>query len=190
MVQIDEYFAELKQVLDRLDRTQISRSVTRLHEARRNGRQVFIMGNGGSSTTATHFVCDLAKNTRTPTQPHFRVIGLSDNVAILSAYANDEGYDNIFACQLANLVEADDVVVGISTSGRSRNVLNAIALANSEQATTIGLTGCDAGELGSMVDIHLHVPTDCIEQVEDIHLILEHIIIRTLREMDSEAGNL
>lgn len=186
MVRIDEYFAELRRVLDRLDKVQITKSITRLHEARKNGRQVFIMGNGGSSSTATHFVCDLAKNTRTPTQRHFRVIGLSDNVAVLSAYANDEGYDNIFACQLANLVEPGDVVVAISTSGRSRNVLNAIALANSAKATTIGFTGCDAGELGPMVDIHLHVPSDCIEQVEDVHLMLEHVITKTLREMATE----
>lgn len=179
---VHSYISTIKETLDQLHTDAINDVIAVLHEARKVQRQIFIMGNGGSASTASHFVCDLAKNTRKPDWPHFRVIGLADNMAILSAYANDEGYENVFAQQLANLVQPDDVVIGISTSGKSPNVLRAIELANKAEATTIGFTGFDAGVLGHMVDLHLHVPSDCIEQVEDIHLILEHLITKALRE--------
>lgn len=183
MERVQSYITKLKETLDRLDRSAIDQTISLLHDARLNGRQVFIMGNGGSASTASHFVCDLAKNTRKAGVPHFRAIGLSDNIALLSAYANDEGYENVFSQQLDNLVRREDVVIGISTSGRSPNVLKAIELAGRKGAVTVGFTGFDAGELGSMVDIHVHVPSDCIEHVEDIHLMLEHLIVKALREM-------
>jgi D-sedoheptulose 7-phosphate isomerase len=146
------------------------------------GRQVFIMGNGGSASTATHFVCDLAKNTRRDGWPHYKVIGLSDNMAIFSAYANDEGYENVFSQQLANLVMPDDLVIAISASGNSGNVLNAISFAKSQGAITIGFTGFDGGRLALLVDINLHVNSNIIEHVEDIHLMLEHMIVKSLKE--------
>ncbi len=177
------YFDEMKAVLDRIDREPIYAAIDVLHQARMDGKQVFIMGNGGSASTASHMVCDLAKNTRRSDWPHYKVIGLADNMAILSAYGNDDGYDNVFRLQLANLMNPGDVVVAISTSGNSPNVLRAVELANEDGATVIGMTGFGAGKLGPMVDIHLHVPSDCIEQVEDIHLMLEHLITKALREM-------
>lgn len=177
------YFDEMKATLDRLDPEPIDAAIAALHQARLDGRQIFTLGNGGSASTATHMVCDLAKNTRQPGWPHYKVIGLSDNWAIFSAYGNDDGYENVFALQLANLVQPDDIVVAISTSGNSPNVLRAVELANQRGALTIGMTGFNAGKLGDMVDIHLHVPSDCIEQVEDIHLMLEHLITKALREM-------
>ena len=179
------YFDEMKAVLDRIDRDPIHAAIDALHRARMDGKQVFIMGNGGSASTASHMVCDLAKNTRRADWPHYKVIGLADNMAIFSAYGNDDGYDNVFRLQLANLLNPDDVVVAISTSGNSPNVLRAVELANERGATVIGMTGFGAGKLGPMVDIHLHVPSDCIEQVEDIHLMLEHLITKALREMTS-----
>ena len=180
---IEWYFDEMKAVLDRIDRAPIQEAIDVLHQARIDGRQVFIMGNGGSASTASHMVCDLAKNTRQPDWPHYKVIGLADNMAIFSAYGNDDGYDNVFRLQLANLLNPGDVVVAISTSGNSPNVLRAVELANERGATVIGMTGFGAGKLGPMVDVHLHVPSDCIEQVEDIHLMLEHLITKALREM-------
>jgi D-sedoheptulose 7-phosphate isomerase len=140
------------------------------------------MGNGGSASTASHFVCDLAKNTRHEGLPHFRVIGLTDNMAIFSAYANDEGYESVFAQQLANLVQPKDVVIAISASGNSQNVLNAIEEAQKHDAFTIGFTGFDGGRLGQMVNINIHVKSNIIEHVEDIHLMLEHIIVKTIKE--------
>jgi D-sedoheptulose 7-phosphate isomerase len=180
---IEQYFDQMKVVLDRMDRGPISAAISALHQARVEGRQIFIMGNGGSASTATHMVCDLAKNTRHGNWPHYKVIGLSDNMALFSAYANDDGYENVFALQLANLLNPGDLVVAISTSGNSPNVLRAVDSACERGATVIGMTGFNAGRLGALADIHLHVPSDCIELVEDVHLMLEHLITKALREM-------
>ncbi len=182
MEQIKSYIATLTETIHQLPIDQIARVVETLQAARTNGRQVFIMGNGGSASTASHFVCDLAKNTRRPGLPHFRVIGLTDNMEIFSAYANDEGYENVFAAQLANLVEAEDVVIGISASGNSANVLKGMDEARNHRAITIGFTGFDGGRLGGMVDIQVHVDSDIIEHVEDVHLMLEHMIVKTLKD--------
>lgn len=181
MEEIRNYLTGVQQTLDHLSLNDIADAVAILHEARVNRRQIFIMGNGGSASTASHFVCDLAKNTRVPGWPDFRVLGLSDNMAVLSAYANDEGYKNVFSNQLASFVQARDVVIGISTSGNSDNVLEAIKLANHVGAKTIGFTGFNGGRLAQLVELDLHVPSDCIEQVEDIHLMLEHLICSILR---------
>ncbi len=181
---VSSYISELQQTMSRLSEETIQQVIRLLVEARMSRRQVFIMGNGGSASTASHFVCDLAKNTRKPELPHYRVIGLTDNMAIFSALANDEGYEHVFAQQLVSLVQPGDVVIGISTSGNSANVLNAIEMANMLGATTIGFTGFDGGRLSDLVDIEIRVPSDCIEHVEDIHLMLEHLIVKTLKEMD------
>jgi D-sedoheptulose 7-phosphate isomerase len=182
MDKIADYFTELKQTLEQIPIEKIDRVITILHEARLSGRQIFIMGNGGSASTASHFVCDLSKNTRRKGLPSFKVIGLTDNMAVFSAYANDEGYDSVFANQLDNLLLRDDVVIGISTSGNSPNVLKAIELANQRGATSIGFTGFNGGELSKMVDLDVHVSSNCIEHVEDIHLMLEHVVTKVLRE--------
>ena len=182
MEEIRSYITSLQQTLSQLPLEIIEKVIVVLEGARLNNRKVFILGNGGSASTASHFVCDLAKNTRKAGFPNFRVIGLTDNMAIFSALANDEGYENVFAQQLASFVEPGDVVIGISTSGNSPNVIRAIELANRFKATTIGFTGFDSGLLGSLVDINLHVPSNSIEHVEDIHLVLEHLICKALRE--------
>lgn len=182
MEQIAAYINLLQQTLDRLPKDLIAQVIEILHRARMNGKQVFIMGNGGSASTASHFVCDLAKNTRRTGLPHYRVIGLTDNMAIFSAYANDEGYENVFTQQITNLINPEDVVIGISASGNSPNVLNAIVEAKKSNATTIAFTGFDGGRLGPMVDINIHVNSDIIEHVEDIHLVLEHMIVKTIKE--------
>ena len=176
------YIDELKETLDNLSEETVEQVLDVLHEARLVNQQVFILGNGGSASTASHFVCDLGKNTRVKGTPNFRVMGLTDNMAMFSALANDEGYESVFAQQLANHVQPGDVVIGISTSGNSPNVVNAIEFANSIEAQTIGFTGFDSGKLGSMVDVNLHVPSDSIEHVDDIHLVLEHMITQALRE--------
>jgi D-sedoheptulose 7-phosphate isomerase len=186
MNHIQSYFVELQNILANLSEEEIEQVLVILHEARNSNQQVFILGNGGSASTASHFVCDLGKNTRVPGTPNFRVMGLTDNIALFSALANDEGYENVFAQQLANHLQPGDVVIGISTSGNSKNVVNAIQLANSGGAKTIGFTGFDSGEIGSMVDVNLHVPSQSIEHVEDVHLVLEHLITKALREKAME----
>lgn len=180
MYALGNYFTGLKNTIDKMPIEKIEEVIGILQTARLNGKQVFIMGNGGSASTASHFVCDLAKRTRVPGWPNFRVIGLTDNMAIFSAYANDEGYDTVFAEQLNNLVNPGDVVIGISASGNSANVLNAISLANSRGAKTVGFVGLNGGKLITMAQYILHAQTDRIDQAEDIHLILEHMIADAL----------
>ncbi len=182
MNEISTYFADIKATLDTLPHEPIEQAIDILHKARVAGRRIFIMGNGGSASTATHFVCDLSKNTRVAGWPHFKVIGLADNMAAFSAYGNDDGYENVFKLQLANLVEPGDVVIGISCSGNSPNVVNAVALAKEAGATTIGFTGFQHGKLGPLVDVEMHVPGQHIEYMEDLHLLLEHLITKVLRE--------
>jgi len=182
MEQVKDYISGLQRTMDQLPHQLIADVIGILDEARLRGSQVFIMGNGGSAATASHFACDLAKNTRKEGLPHFRVIGLTDNMAIFSAYANDEGYENVFSQQLANLIQPGDIIIGISASGNSKNVLNAIVEARKHNVKTIGFTGFDGGFLGQMVDLNIHVKSDVIEHVEDIHLMLEHIIIKAIKE--------
>lgn len=179
---IDEYIQQMKVALDAVPIEDVERVVDIIHRARLHDRQVFIMGNGGSAATASHFVCDLSKNTRKKGWPLFRVIGLTDNMSLFSAYANDEGYENVFVQQLASLVRPEDIVIGISASGKSPNVIKAIELANQVNAITIGFSGFDGGHLANIVDISVHIKNNIIEQVEDIHMMLEHIIITALRE--------
>lgn len=179
---IDSYISSLQTLLANLPRDKIQQTIDLLHRARLENRQVFIMGNGGSASTASHFACDLGKNTVIAGHPRFRVLALTDNMALFSAYANDNGYESVFAEQLASMVHSQDVVIGISASGNSPNVLNAIAFAAHTEATTVGLTGFDGGRLGKMVDIEIRASSDCIEQVEDAHLMLEHLLVTALRE--------
>ncbi len=184
---VQSYIVELQQTCGQLPYNRLNEVIAVLHEARINGRQIFIMGNGGSASTASHFVADLAKNTRKSGWPSFKVIGLTDNMAIFSAYANDEGYESVFAQQLANLVRPADIVIAISASGNSKNILRAVELANQMKAKTIGFTGFDGGKLKNLVDLHVHVPSNVIEHVEDIHLMMEHLTCKVLREMAQES---
>jgi len=189
MEQIQNYISILQRTMDQLPRQLILDVIGLLQNARVQGNQVFIMGNGGSAATASHFACDLAKNTRSEGLPHFRVIGLTDNMSIFSAYANDEGYENVFSQQLANLIKPGDVVLAISASGNSKNVIAAIEEAQKHNAFTIGFTGFDGGRLGQMVNINLHVKSDIIEHVEDIHLMLEHMIVRRIKDDIKSVAN-
>lgn len=178
---VNNYLGNLHWVLDQLSESDIMSVILLLHEARLNQRNVLILGNGGSASTASHFACDLAKNCSVVGVPRFNALSLADNMAIFSAYANDDGYESVFAEQLENIVQSQDVVIGISTSGKSKNVLRAIELANQKGAVTVGFTGNEGGELINLVDHVINVPTDNIERIEDVHLILEHLIVSTLR---------
>lgn len=176
------YIAEVREALDQIPIKLVDDVIDILHNARLVGKQVFVMGNGGSASTASHFVCDLAKNTRKTGWPSFRAIGLTDNMAIFSAYANDEGYESVFAEQLASLIHTGDIVIGISASGNSPNVLGAMKVARQFRAVTIGFTGFDGGKLGKMVDLEINIPSRIYGQVEDIHLMLEHMMIESLKD--------
>lgn len=183
MDSVESYIATLQATLSRLPWDDIRAVIVVLHQARLEGRQVFVMGNGGSAATASHFACDLGKGAALPGYPLFRVIALTDNMPVFSAYANDCGYEHVFARQLENLLQPGDLVIGISGSGNSPNVLNAVDLARQRGAKTIGLVGFDGGRLKEMVDLCIHVGNGCMEQVEDIHVILAHLMSTVLRQL-------
>ena len=182
-----QYQRDLTRTVQDLPLESIQAAVENLHSKRVSGNRIFIMGNGGSAATASHFVCDLNKNTRHEGWPDFKAIGLADNMPIFSAYANDDGYENVFYRQLQNDLARGDVVIGISASGNSENVLRGMRFARDAGAYTIAFTGFDGGSLGGMVDLHIHVPSNVIEHVEDVHLMLEHMIIRSLKQIPSTA---
>ena len=181
-----QYVADLKQSLDRLPWQTVAAIADVLERARLEQRQIFILGNGGSAATASHMACDWAKNTALPGRARLRVMALTDNAALLSALANDLGYEGVFAEQLINLVRPGDVVIAISTSGNSPNVLKAIQVARASGAFTIGWTGGHGGQMAGMVDIALVVDSHCVEQIEDIHLIVEHMLTNALRQAIAE----
>ncbi len=181
---IREYMEQVRATLLELPVDKIECMVDILQKARVVGKRVYIFGNGGSAATASHFASDLNKGAIRPGQPRFKAIALTDNVPLVSAWANDSAYEDIFAQQLENHVEPGDVVIGISGSGKSMNVINALKLANSKKATTLALTGFDGGNVKDIAQFCLTVPSNSMEQVEDIHLLLEHVITTCLRTMD------
>src|SRR6202165_4718040 len=154
-----------------------------LEEAYHNGHRIFVVGNGGSAATASHFALDLAKNTIMPGAPRLKAISLTDHVPLITAWSNDTAYEHIFAEQLANMIEPGDVVIGISTSGNSPNVINALRLAKGMRGYTVGLLGAKGGKIREMVDAYVLAPGQNIEQEEDAHMILAHVITRHMREV-------
>jgi D-sedoheptulose 7-phosphate isomerase len=182
MQYIETYMTSLQETIAKLPADLMDRVIEILLKNVHAGRKVFICGNGGSASTASHFACDLAKNTVVPGAPHFRVVALTDNMALVTAWANDTAYDEVFAAQLDPLVQPGDVVIGISCSGNSANVLNAMKVARQQEAITIAFTGDTGGRLKNMVDVCICAPSPRIEQQEDVHLMLEHCICAAVRE--------
>ena len=176
------YLDELRSVLSNLDTAEIWDVITVLLRAYRDRASIFVLGNGGSASTASHFACDLGKNVPGPSGRRFKVVALTDNISVITAWANDTNFDRVFAEQLENLVEAGDVVVAISGSGNSPNVLRAAELARDRGATTVGFTGFEGGRLKPLCDVCVVVPSDQMEQIEDAHLALQHLVCRVLRE--------
>jgi D-sedoheptulose 7-phosphate isomerase len=148
-----------------------------LYRAYHSSSSVFVVGNGGSASTASHMAADLAKNTIGPHMRRFRVLSLNDNMSLLTALANDNGYENVFREQLVNLIRPGDVLIAISASGNSPNVLRAIEYASSRNAQTVGLLGFDGGHALHLVDRAIHVQSRDYGVIEDAHLILNHILV-------------
>lgn len=179
---INEYLAGIEDLCECIGRSPIYHAIKLLSSARINGNRIFAFGNGGSASTASHFATDLAKNTAKH-QPPFKVICLADSIPSITAYANDEGYENVFVGQLKNLVYSGDVIFAISSSGNSPNVVTAVEYAKRVgRCPIIGLTGLDGGKLKALSDVHIRVPSDVIEQVEDIHLMVCHMIVKSFKE--------
>ncbi len=175
------YFGGLFDSLSAVSLEAIERAVQALDQARQARRFIYVLGNGGSAANASHFANELGKGAITADRPRFRVVALTDNMPLFSAWANDSGYEASFAEQLLNLVQAGDVVIALSGSGESANVLRAVEVAQGAGAVTIALTGFGGGRLRGLADISIHVPCHNMRQVEDAHSILMHLIGQMLQ---------
>jgi len=160
----------------------MQRIVPLLLEARRTGRTIFFFGNGGSASTASHFVVDIGKATIRGDGARFRCVALVDNVESVTAWANDAEYSRVFSEQLKGLAQRGDVAVGISGSGNSPNVLEAVKTARALGLSTVGLTGMGGGKLKDLVDVPLVVPSNSMQHIEDVHLLICHLLTAYLRD--------
>jgi len=180
--EIGAYFERLKETLDRVEVGQVNNLMNLLVDALEDGRQIFIMGNGGSAATASHYVCDFNKGLSWGKARRFKFICLNDNVPTMMAYANDTSYEDVFVEPLKNYFNAGDLVIGISGSGNSKNVLNAIAWANENGGITAGLTGYGGGKLKAIAQHSVHIPVDDMQIAEDLHMVLDHCMMKILSE--------
>ena len=178
---VNQYLTELEDVIHQLSRPDIQAVAEVLFTAWRERRQVFILGNGGSAATASHMMNDLNKYTNVPGRPRFRAIALTDNVPLFTAVGNDQSYAEVFVEPLQNLLQAGDVVIAISASGNSANVVRAMEYAQAQGATVIGFCGRPGGRLAQGANLKVIVPSDRIGQQEDGHLILNHVLAFALR---------
>jgi D-sedoheptulose 7-phosphate isomerase len=174
------YIAGLVAALQSIPPETIGRIASLLERARNERRMILMLGNGGSAATASHFVVDLNKTANRPGAPRLRAMALTDNVPLLTAWANDARYQDVFVEQIENFVHPGDVVIAISGSGQSPNVLAAVRRAREIGATTVGLTGFDGGQLKDLVDICLIVRGQTMGQVEDAHLAVGHMLAAVL----------
>jgi D-sedoheptulose 7-phosphate isomerase len=179
---LDDYLRETQRALAEVSGDSILATIACLYAAWAERRQIFIVGNGGSASTASHIGNDLSKATIVPGLPRMRVMSLTDNVALMTAWANDVSYDCIFKEQLENLLEPGDTVLAISASGNSPNVLSAIEFARDRGAVTIGWTGRSGGRLKDLVDHCVHAPTDDVGMIESVHLVIDHLVTRMLAQ--------
>jgi D-sedoheptulose 7-phosphate isomerase len=177
---IKNYLGNLVTTIQSLNIDEFTNVANVLRAARSNGRQIFIFGNGGSGSTATHFACDINKGVSFGKNERFKVICLNDNIPTMLAYSNDVGYDVVFKEQLENFVKKDDVVIGISGSGNSKNILLAMELAKSKSATTIGITGFMGGKLREISDYSINANFNDMQISEDIHMIWVHIMMKCI----------
>jgi D-sedoheptulose 7-phosphate isomerase len=178
----------LREVLNSVPEHQVKRAIELLLQARARGSRVYVIGNGGSATTASHFVCDLVKTARVSPHAPLRAFALTDNMALLTAWSNDVSYEQAFAGQLEALLEPNDVVIAISASGNSPNIVAALRTARERGSITIGLLGFQGGAALSLVDVPIHVPIEHYGLAEDTHSAISHAISMAIRASLSSDG--
>ena len=172
----EQYRNELLQAIESLDLQKVGDAIQILTRARDEGRRIFVCGNGGSASTASHFATDLVKGASYGRSSRFRVLALTDSLPTITAYSNDVGYESAFVEQLKNFAEPGDVVVAISSSGNSPNVLRVVEYGNSIGCRTIALTGRDGGRLGPLAELDIRISHSHTGRIEDLHLIVLHMI--------------
>jgi D-sedoheptulose 7-phosphate isomerase len=184
---VTDYLNRLRRVIDALPHADLMELGEMLFRAYQNQKQVLTLGNGGSASTASHMAADLGKNTIEANMRRFRIISLNDNMSLLTALANDAGYENVFSEQLKNLVRAGDLLIVISASGNSPNVLSAIRCAQERSAQVAGLLGFGGGEAARLVDLPIVVPSSHYGVVEDAHLVINHVLVEHFRHRLAEG---
>lgn len=185
----EEYFAAYRQIVADLPHEEIEQVINELMCAYDHGKNIFMFGNGGSASLASHFACDLGKGTVISEngQKRFRVLALTDNIPLMTAWANDTCYDQIFAEQLRNFVTPGDVAFAISGSGNSPNVLRGLEVARSHGARTVGLTGFEGGKMKSLCNVCVILPSSNMQIIEDFHLSMTHAIFSVVRQRVAES---
>ena len=181
---ITEYMTRLKGTLDALDKSEINTFINLLLKAREEGRTIFIMGNGGSAATASHFCCDFNKGASYGYDKRFKFICLNDNMATLMAYSNDVSYADAMVEQLKNFFSKGDYVIGISGSGNSGNVVKAIEYANANGGVTVGLTGYNGGRLKQICHYSVNMGIDDMQISEDLHMMLDHLAMKVITKKE------
>ncbi len=177
---LEAYIDRLKSTLDKISREEINGFLNLLVDALEAGRNVFTLGNGGSAATASHMAVDFNKGLSWGKARRFRFLCLSDNLPTLTAYANDVSYEDVFVEPLKNFLEPGDLVIAISGSGNSRNVIKAVEYANAHGAVTVGLTGYDGGLLKKTARHGVHIPIRDMQVTEDLHMVLDHLAYSVL----------
>ena len=175
---IINYINTLTDSLNSISITEIEKVAKVLLDGFKNEKRIFICGNGGSASTASHFACDLNKGVRYNQNKRFKIISLCDNIPTITAYSNDLSYDNIFLEQLKNFYQKGDIIIGISGSGNSKNVLKALEFVNSNKGISIGFTGFNGGILKKIAHYSINSKTNDMQISEDIHLVLTHIFMK------------
>ena len=170
------YKSDVLQAIEKIDLALVDRAIEWFKETRANGHGIFVCGNGGSASTASHFVCDIVKGASYKRETRFRIMALTDSLPTITAYSNDVSYECVFAEQLKNFAKPGDLVMALSGSGNSPNVLRAVEYANSIGCRTLALTGRDGGQLGPLAQLHIQVPVPHMGRIEDAHMIICHMI--------------
>lgn len=173
---LQAYKHDLLEAIETIDLEKVRQAIEWMSEARAAGRTIFTCGNGGSASTASHFVCDMVKGASYHRARRFRTQALTDSLPTLTAYANDVGYEVVFEEQLRNFAQPGDIVLAISGSGNSPNVVRAVDYANSAGCRTISLTGRDGGALGRLAQLNIQVPVPHMGRIEDAHMIICHMM--------------
>jgi D-sedoheptulose 7-phosphate isomerase len=183
---VSDYLSKVKDAIELVDAAKIEQLISWLSETRAANQTIFTMGNGGSSSTASHWVNDLVKGASYEKDLRFKVICLNDSVSTLTAYSNDVDYEQAFVEPLKNFLAPKDLVIAISGSGNSNNVIKAVEYAKTLGARTVGLTGRDGGKLGSIVDLEIRVPEQNMGRIEDVHMMITHAVSWSFIEEESK----
>jgi D-sedoheptulose 7-phosphate isomerase len=182
-----DYKADLLKTIETVDLNRVNQAIEILRKAREDDRHIFVCGNGGSASTASHFCCDMVKGASFGRDKRFRIMALTDSLPTLTAYSNDVSYECVFVEQLKNFAQPGDVVMAISGSGNSPNVLRAVEYGNSIGCTTIALSGRDGGKLGPLAHLNIQASNPHMGRIEDAHMIVAHMISYYFMERDGRA---